>query len=331
VEYKGIGADRSAASGEAKHFQEEHKMFLRARAQMFISFSIVLVLSISYPSFAAKKDKKGVRGTPVLWREPVDTQSRNLYWGPGGEAMKPDLRRITFIKEEKGGYSTKYRVRDGAGREWVAKLGKEAQSETAANRLLWGVGYHTEITYLVPRVYIPTKGEFTNVRFEARPKNIKRLDEWEWKDNPFVGTREFQGLKVMMILLNNWDIKDSNNKVLAAGNELRYVISDLGTTFGKTGSFITRSRNKPKDFVKAEFVDELDDNYVDFHYSGKRKDVFRDITIAQARWIGRWLSRLSDQQIRDAFRAANYAPEDVRLLTEGVRARITELMTLPQQ
>jgi hypothetical protein len=119
--------------------------------------------------------------------------------------------------------------------------------------------------------------------------------------------------------------------VLAAGNELRYVISDLGTTFGKTGSFITRSRNKPKDFVKAEFVDELDDNYVDFHYSGKRKDVFRDITIAQARWIGRWLSRLSDQQIRDAFRAANYAPEDVRLLTEGVRARITELMTLPQQ
>jgi hypothetical protein len=266
-----------------------------------------------------------------LWREPVDAQSRNLYWGPGGEAMKPDLRRITFIKEEKGGYSTKYRVRDGAGREWVAKLGKEAQSETAANRLLWGVGYHTEITYLVPRVYIPTKGEFTNVRFEARPKNIKRLDEWEWKDNPFVGTREFQGLKVMMILLNNWDIKDSNNKVLAAGNELRYVISDLGTTFGKTGSFITRSRNKPKDFVKAEFVDELDDNYVDFHYSGKRKDVFRDITIAQARWIGRWLSRLSDQQIRDAFRAANYAPEDVRLLTEGVRARITELMTLPQQ
>ena len=306
-------------------------MFLKACARMFISFSIIFVLSISSVSFADKKDKKRSRGTPVLWREPVDIQSRNLYWGSGGEAMKPDLRKLAFIKEEKGGYSTKYRVRDGSGREWVAKVGKEAQSETAATRLLWGVGYHTEITYLVPRVYIPTKGEFINVRFEARPKHIKRLDEWEWDDNPFVGTRELQGLKVMMILLNNWDIKDSNNKVLAAGNELRYIISDLGATLGKTGNFITRSRNKPEDFVEAEFIDELKGNYVDFHYSGKRKGVFRDITINQARWIGRWLSRLSDQQIRDAFRAANYDSEDVHLLAEGVRARITELITLPQK
>jgi hypothetical protein len=315
-------------------------MSLRARARSFISLSIILVLSLSSQALAdkkGKKDKKVARGTPVLWREPVDIAARNLYWGPGGEAMKPDLRRLTFIKEEKGGYSTKYRVRDATGREWVAKVSKEAQSETAATRLLWAVGYQTEITYLAPRVYIPTKGEFRNVRFEARPKQIKRLDEWEWDNNAFVGTREFQGLKVMMILLNNWDIKDTNNKVLAVRNEstgrdeLRYIISDLGATFGKTGSFITRSRNKPEDFVEAEFIDELKGNYVDFHYSGKRKGVFRDITVSQARWIGRWLSRLSNQQIRDAFRAANYGPDDVSMLAEGVRARITELITLPQQ
>jgi hypothetical protein len=315
-------------------------MSLRARARSFVSLSIILALSLSSYALADKKDKndkKPARGTPVLWREPVDITSRNLYWGPGGEAMKPDLRRITFIKEEKGGYSTKYRVRDAGGREWVAKIGKEAQSETAATRLMWAVGYQTEITYLVPAVYIPSKGEFRNVRFEARPKQIKRLDEWEWDNNAFVGTREFQGLKVMMILLNNWDIKDTNNKVLAVRNEstgrdeLRYIISDLGATFGKTGSFITRSRNKPEDFVEAEFIDELKGNYVDFHYSGKRKGVFRDITISQARWIGRWLSRLSNQQIRDAFRAANYSPDDVSMLAEGVRARITELITLPQQ
>ena len=85
--------------------------------------------------------------------------------------MRPDLRRITFIKEEKGGYSKKYRVRDGSGREWVAKIGKEAQSETSAVRLLWGLGYLTEVNYLVPRVTIPGKGTFTNVRFEARPEN----------------------------------------------------------------------------------------------------------------------------------------------------------------
>src|SRR5205085_995648 len=83
----------------------------------------------------------------------------------------------------------------------AAKVGKEEQSETAAVRLLWAVGYVTEINYLVPRVTIPGKGTFANVRFEARPKQIKRLEEWKWAKNPFVGTRAFQGLKVMMALL----------------------------------------------------------------------------------------------------------------------------------
>jgi hypothetical protein len=185
------------------------------------------------------KNKFKPEGTPVLWRAPDDLPSRDLLLGPGGEEIKPDLSRITFIKEETGGYSKKYRVRDGSGREWVAKIGKEAQSETAAVRLVWAVGYMTEINYLVPRLTIEGKGTFENVRLEARPENIKRLDEWKWSDNPFVGTKELQGLIVMMALLNNWDIKDTNNKILfvrnemTARNELHYIVSDLGATFGK--------------------------------------------------------------------------------------------------
>ena len=64
--------------------------------------------------------------------------------------MKPDIRQITFIEQKEGGYSTKYRVRDAAGNEWVAKIGKEAQPDTSANRLLWAIGYETEIAYLFP-------------------------------------------------------------------------------------------------------------------------------------------------------------------------------------
>ena len=41
--------------------------------------------------------------------------------------------------------------------------------------------------------------------------------------------------------------------------------------------------------------------------------------------------RLSDQQINDAFRAANYSPEEISLLSQALKARITELNTLPQQ
>jgi hypothetical protein len=313
-------------------------MLLQNRIRGLIAIACICAFTLSSPaSTGDTKEKEEVyKGTPILWEEPHDIASRDLYWGPGGKAMRPDLGKITFIKEEKGGYSTKYRVRDGAGRIWVAKLSKEAQSETVANRLLWAVGFPTEISYLVPSVLIPGKGTFENVRFEARPAHIKRAGEWMWEDNPFIDTPQLQGLKVMMILLNNWDIKDSNNTVLftknqeTGRNELRFIISDLGATFGKTGSFLTRSRNKPEDFVEAKFIDELEGPYVDFHYSGKRKSLFRDITIAQARWMGEWLSRLSLKQISDAFRAANYDADEVRILTESLRGRITELVTLPR-
>ncbi|HKZ03614.1 MAG TPA: hypothetical protein VJ180_15330, partial [Pyrinomonadaceae bacterium] len=266
--------------------------------------ALIPLLLISVTAFVQKKDKDSSRGAPVLWRPPANIRSLDLFAGPGG--AKPDLRRVEFIEEQKGGYSKKYRVRDSAGREWVAKIGKEAQAETAAVRLIWAMGYMTEINYLEPVTQIVGKGTFQNVRFEARPKNVKRLVEWKWSSNPFVGTRELRGLKVMMALINNWDIKDSNNEIFLVpgnrGNELRYVISDLGATFGKSGStpifwHFTRSRNKPKDFADAEFVDVVKDNHVYFHYGSKRHSLFNDITVQDALWIGRLLSQLTTSQL----------------------------------
>jgi hypothetical protein len=283
----------------------------------------------------AQTKKEAPRGNPILWHAPSDIRSRSLYLGPGGARMKPDLRRVKFLKDEEGGYSKKFRIRDASGHEWVAKVGKEAQAETAAVRLVWAVGYETEVNYLVPRLKIPGKGTFENVRLEARPGSEKRLDEWKWTENPFVGSNELQGLKVMMLLLSNWDIKDSNNQVIAVKgtDELRYVISDLGATFGKSGSLplvwrFTRSRNNPDDYQKASFVEEVEGNLVDFKYGGKKREIFDGITVDQAKWMGDWLSRLSRSQIRDAFRAANYRGRDLEMLTNAVLDRIGQLARL---
>ncbi|MGH9902571.1 MAG: hypothetical protein ACRD68_12255 [Pyrinomonadaceae bacterium] len=285
-------------------------------------------------------------GTPVLWRDPGDVSARDLLAGPGGEGMKPDLSGVTFVKEEVGGYSPKFRVRDGAGKVWVAKLGKEAQPETVAARLVWAAGYVGETNHLVPCVQIkgapaPRKkvdrceGKgFANVRFEARPENVKRLNEWGWANNPFAGTKEFKGLIVLMGLINNWDLKDSNNKILlvpagaGGAGELHYIISDLGATFGKTGNFITHNRNEPKDYAKSKFVERVEGPNVRFGYDGKNKGLFDGITVEDAKWIGGLLAQLSDSQIQDAFRAANYGPEDVQLLSQSLRARINELVAL---
>jgi hypothetical protein len=304
-----------------------------------ILLALVFCLSAINVGVAAKskKKKQAPQGTPVLWERPTDISSRDLFLGPGGTRMRPDLRRITFLKEEKGGYSKKYRVRDASGREWVAKIGKEAQSETSAIRLLWGLGYQTEVNYLVPRVTIPGKGTFTNVRFEARPEEWDRVGEWKWKRNPFLGTPEYQGLKIMMAMINNWDLKDSNNETIQIGKgsdaELRYIISDLGATFGHASTTplfwrFTRSRNNPSNYANSKFFEKVKGNRVVLHFGGKNSGLMKDITVSDAQWLSSWLSQLSDQQLRDAFRAANYRPDEINLLAREIRERSTELLNL---
>ncbi|HEX3560767.1 MAG TPA: hypothetical protein VHU19_16305 [Pyrinomonadaceae bacterium] len=319
---------------------------LKLAAVALIFFSLVT------PALAAqdKKERKSTPGgTPVLWRAPDDLPARDLYLGPGGERMKPDLSSLTFESDETGGYSVKWQVRDGAGKKWTAKLGREAQAETAAVRLMWAVGYMTEVNYLVPCVHIvnapkPRKeverceGDgFRNVRLKSRPVGEKNIGNWSWKQNPFFRTKEFGGLLVMMALLNNWDLKEENNKIFyvpsgdGGRGELLYTVTDLGASFGQVKVNapvlwrILRNRNDPQDYARDPFLEDVKGGRVYFFYTGKQADLFDDIGVDEARWIGNLLSKLSNRQLGDAFRAANYTPEEVRLLSGAVRARINEL------
>jgi len=317
-------------------------MFVSMSLRLRTVLAVGLTICLSGAVLVGQKQKNGKKSKPappdakpILWQEPADIASRDLYLGPGGESMKPDLSSVTFIRDETKSYSTKYRVRDGSGNEWIVKIGKEAQPETAATRLVWAAGYFTDITYLAPSVEIKGKGTFENVRFEARPKGVKRLDDqWDWSKNPFVGTRQLQGLKVLMALINNWDIQNHNNNVLLVRNEstgeseLHYIDSDLGASFAKEGRFLGHTRNQPEQFVNSKFVTGVKGDTVRFDYKGKNQHLLDNITVEQAKWIGNILSQLSDQQIRDAFRAANYSPEQIEELTRVVKERINELVSL---
>lgn len=267
----------------------------------------------------------------IMW-ERVNIAARDLYDGPGSDAMKPDLSSVKFIKEEKGGHNKKYRIEDGSGRIWVAKLGREARPETAAVRLMYGLGYKTEINYLVPTITIPGKGTFQNVRLEARPKNIDRLDGWSWKKNPFIGTNELAGLRLMMVFMTNWDVLDLQNQVLDVGDEHHYIVSDLGSTFGRLGNNnlpiiyrFGRKTGSSRHYANTRFVKGIEDGEFKIYYKGKNRSLFKGFTVAQAQWLSSLLNRLSDKQISDAFRAANYSPADVGSFTSSVRRKITEL------
>jgi hypothetical protein len=319
------------------------KIFRSAAFLLTFISSILFSLAFSPPVLAQTKAKNPQKqqaqqnpqpkGKAVMW-ERVKISQRDLFYGPGGKEMLPDLSKITFIKEEKQGHNKKYRIKDGSGRTWVAKLGREAQSETAAVRLLWALGYKTEINYLVPMITIPGKGTFKNVRLEARPDDVERLEEWTWKSNPFVGTKEFQGLKIMQVFMTNWDIVDVQNKILQVQDdgELQYIISDLGATFGKLGNNnlpiiyrLGRKTNKPSAYAKTKLVREVENDRVVLSYKGKNRWLFKDIKIGDAVWLSRLLIQLSDKQIRDAFRAANYSARDVETLTKAVKNKISEL------
>ena len=70
-----------------------------------------LLLSFSQAAFAQSSGKrKGKKpaptGKPVLWKDPGNIGARDLFQGPGGEAMRPDTSEVSFIKAGQGGYST---------------------------------------------------------------------------------------------------------------------------------------------------------------------------------------------------------------------------------
>jgi hypothetical protein len=64
------------------------------------------------------------------------------------------------------------------------------------------------------------------------------------------------------------------------------------------------------------------------HFGGKNSGLMKDITVNDAQWMGGLLSQLTDQQLRDAFRAANYQPNQINLLARTVRERTNELLSL---
>lgn len=303
-----------------------------------ILFSVTLILAVlsAHTSASAQRATRPSSDMkPVLW-ERVNISRRDVYFGPGGKENQPDLKTVTFLKKETNGHQKKYRIKDGSGRIWIAKIGREAQPETAAVRLLWALGYKTEINYCVPTLTIPGIGTFKNVRLEARPAEIERLDEWKWKVNPFLGTRELQGLKIMMVFMNNWDVIDVQNKVLIVpgehGKELHYIISDLGSTFGRLGNNnlpvlyrLGRKTGDPEEYADSDFIRRREDGRLVLSYKGKFRELYGEISVEDGRWLLRLLEQLTEKQIKDIFTAACYSPGDVEIFSGAVKSRIALL------
>jgi hypothetical protein len=61
---------------------------------------------------------------------------------------------------------------------------------------------------------------------------------------------------------------------------------------------------------------------------GKNRGIYKDVTIDGASWLLARLKRLNDNQISDAFRAANYSPAEIDMYRLAIKRRISELANL---
>jgi len=268
-----------------------------------------------------------------LWQDPGDVAARDLRWGRGGQALLPSPAvDYQFVAIDAIGYSAGYDVIDPEGRRWDVKTGAEAQPELIASRVLWAIGFHQ------PIVYFAADWRLTNGPVAKPLPGRFRLDsdhvtvgDWSWTDNPFKGTRELKGLLLANLLLNNWDLKTSNNKIYAmasaSGGERRFVVQDLGASLGKT-AWPLGNRNRVDDYESQDFIVGVQYGRVQVDYQARRRHLLEDLTPADVVWITQLLARITDRQWTDVFAAAAM-PDDVSArYIRKIKSKIQEGLAL---
>jgi hypothetical protein len=293
----------------------------------------------------------------TIWRDPGHVESLDLRNGPGGGDGGP-APPFTFIEEHMTGSQPCVSVSDARRRRWRVKWGNEVRAENFAVRLVWACGYHAETTYFIATgaiagahglqrasTCIGDDCTFRDARFELDDPGVRKLFEehsWAWNDNPFVGTPQLNGLKVLVMLLADWDTKDRRDvargsntaifehRVSRWQREARYLITDWGGSMGRWGStVVTRGRWDPAGFEaqNAEFVTGTQGGIVQFGYVGQRTaDVATGISVEDVRWLCRYLARLTDVQLRAALDASGASADETERFTQAIRQRINQLV-----
>jgi hypothetical protein len=315
---------------------------------------------INYRGFAGRLILFALAGVcataQVLWRDPRPTTISDWTWGPGGEPMFP-RPPFQFVKEKLTGTNPKVEVRDAAGRLWTVKFGAEVNADTFCPRLLNALGYAAQPTFFVrsgsiggvhdlkrARHFVSKDGSFQSARFKLREHHAKDdadSKSWSWVDNPFVGTHELGGLKILIMLLSNWDAKDardgegSNNEILepAESSSSWYAVTDWGASLGKSGGFFKRDRWDWNGYrvQTASFVRMAPDGAIDWGFNGKHgRDITAGVGLGEVRWLVPYLSRITDEELQVGLTVSGASVGVAREYTRLIRERIVQLQRVAQ-
>ncbi len=337
----------------------------RSKCLIFTAF-----LTLTFPIVAYEKPNRASElknlpaGENILWSDPGEVEARDFVYGVGGQAGAP-RPPFQFLKEDLGGTTPKVTVRDAGGRTWSVKFGIEVKPSVFSTRLVWACGYVVETEYFVgqghingvhdlgrARAWIQGDGSFADARFQLRSDSPKFLEHynWAWSSNPFVGTQALNGLKILVMLLSNWDTKDardfggtsnmgtadSNLSIFQSGTPTQpkylYFVSDWGASLGKWGAALpVRSKWNCRDYraQTPDFVRGMDHGSVRFGFVGKHNDsIVQGIQVTDVQWLLRYLGRITDDQLRRGLAASGATPDEIDCYLQSIRQRIDQLRRL---
>ncbi len=287
----------------------------------------------------------------ALWRAPERMSTEDWICGPGGCGGKP-VPPFRYLKADGSGTSPKLDVRDARGRTWSVKFGPEVIPECFGSRFLTALGYVAEPTYCLadfrveglpslPRRVGHAKragGTFSRARFELRgEKELEFLPRcaWGWVDNPFLGSHELAGLKIVMMLLSNWDAKDSrmgqnsNNGIFRTTRsgepELLYSVFDWGASLGRWGGSLRRDQSDCVGFAgdTPNFVKDAGGGRIEWGFYGKFSDDLKaGVGRSDIRWLLPYLERITPDDLRAGLTASGATPRQASCWTSSLQERI---------
>lgn len=289
----------------------------------------------------------------VLWEDPGNVAALDFASGPGGPNGAP-APPFTFLKDDPSGSSPKLLVTDARNRQWSVKFGPEVKAEVFSSRVAWAAGYFVEPEYYIregkveklgalgrAKSFFQPDGSFRDARFQLRDPHMKFLDghSWGWDYNPFVGTPQLNGLKVVMMLVSNWDNKDARDQdegtntvqfeqTTSGNTRVVYAIVDWGASMGSWGNYFHRSNWRCDQFTaqSAQFIKSVRGDRIEWGYRGRHNDDFlRTIRVADVRWVMGTVGRVTDQQFRAGLLASGAITEEANCFTKALRDRIEQL------
>ena len=266
--------------------------------------------------------------SPRSGERPLILARRDFAYGSGGRRLAPDPA-VTYKLEkvDRTGYSNGYDVIAPDHRRWSVKVGPEAQTEVVSSRVLWALGYHQPVVDYVPewKMSGEVAGPQAAGRFRLEESHQKVVGEWSWNDNDFVHTQPFKGLIVANLILNNWDWKTSNNKIVEYRENgttgRHYLVRDLGASLGKTSfpgwlswtpfrKWKQGTRNDIEGFESQNLIERADGDRLDFDYQGLNESL-----------VERFLRRMSSGRAASCLRISDRQWDASSSVRQGIRMR----------